>query len=401
MTHVLTTRKLARLGGKPAFSTTVPITRPTLPSYGALAPSFRKAIASGMITKGAFLAKLEAEVSAATGARCIGVSSCTVGLVLALQALRIDGEVILPSFTFLASASAPAILGLPLRFVDIDRQTWTIDPRAVEAAITPRTAAVIAVHTFGAPADMDALEALCRKRKIALLVDAAHGLGALRKGRPVGDGGDAEVFSMSPTKLVAAGEGGLITTTRADIASRLEALREYGNAGDYTTIQPGLNGRLDELSAILALAGYRKLDANALKRNALVELAKGELRGVPGVSWQSIRAGDRSSYKDLSVAIEPAEFGMDRDELARVLLADGVDTRKYYSPLVHRHPAFAGSAVEAMPASEWIETRALSLPLFSHMPASTMRTIGQLVAAAQRNARAITSSGTGAKTRVA
>jgi dTDP-4-amino-4,6-dideoxygalactose transaminase len=309
--------------------------------------------------------------------------------------------VVLPSFTFLASASAPAILRLPLRFVDIDKETWTIDPRAVEAAITPRTAVVIAVHTFGAPADMDALEAICRKRKVALLVDAAHGLGALHKGRPVGAGGDAEVFSMSPTKLVAAGEGGLITTRRVDLAERLEALREYGNAGDYTTVQPGLNGRLDELSAALALAGHRRLDVNAAKRNKLVGLAKRELRDVPGIRWQLIRAGDRSSYKDLCIVIEPKEFGMDRDELARVLRADGVDTRKYYSPLVHRHPAFAGSTADPMPVSEWIETRALSLPLFSHMSSKTMQTIAQLVAAAHASASDVAAARAGGELGVA
>jgi dTDP-4-amino-4,6-dideoxygalactose transaminase len=395
------TRRLAILGGKAAFPELIPITRPTLPSYKELAPAFRKVIESGMITKAAYLAQLEREVTRTVGARCVGVSSCTVGLVLALQALGVDGEVILPSFTFLATASAPALLRLPLSFVDIDRKKWTIDPNAVEAAITSRTAAVVAVHTFGAPADMDRLEAICRKRKLALIVDAAHGLGALRGGRPVGAGGDAEVFSMSPTKLVAAGEGGLITTTRADVAQRLEVLREYGNAGDYVTVQPGLNGRLDELSAVLALEGYRRLEANAKRRNRLVQVAMAELAGVPGITWQAIGVGDRSSYKDLSIAIEPSEFGMDRDRLASVLLADGVDTRKYYSPLVHRHPAFAGSAAGPLVASEWLETRSLSLPLFSHMPARTMRTVAQLVAAAHRDAAAISGAPPRGRARVA
>src|SRR5205814_3381086 len=119
------------------------------------------------ITKGSYLRELENVAGTLVGARCIGVSSCTVGLVLALQALKVQGEVILPSFTFLASATAPAILGLPLRFVDVDRETWTIDPRAVQAAITPRTAAVIAVHTFGNPADIATLESICRRKGLA------------------------------------------------------------------------------------------------------------------------------------------------------------------------------------------------------------------------------------------
>ena len=330
----------------------------------------------------------------------MAVSSCTVGLVLALQALQVDGEVVLPSFTFLASAAAPALLRLPLRFVDVRRDSWTIDPDAVEAAITPRTAAVIAVHTFGNPADLERLEAVCRRRRVALLIDAAHGLGALRSGRHVGSGGDAEVFSMSPTKLVAAGEGGLVTTTRADLASRLDVLREYGNAGDYTTVQAGLNGRLDEMSAILALHGLRRLEANAKRRNRLVDVAKQELASVPGVSFQQIRSGDRSSYKDFSIVIEPTVFGADRDELAAVLESEGVDTRRYYSPLVHRHPAFAGSRADPMPNSEWLESRVLSLPLYSHMPASVMRTIARLVAVAQRESSAI-SPARGGSARVA
>jgi len=383
----VTVRRLAALGGRPAFSERIPITRPTLPTYGSLAPSFRDVVSTGMITKGRYLRELEEVASAYMGATVLGVSSCTVGLVLALRALRIDGEVILPSFTFLATASAPSLLGLPLRFVDVDRATWTIDPRAVEAAITPRTAAVIGVHTFGAPADVGALQEICSRRGIALVMDAAHGLGALRGGRPVGAAADAEVFSMSPTKLVAAGEGGLVATKSRDVAERLEALREYGNAGDYTTIQAGLNGRLDELSAVLALAGFRGLERNAKRRNRLAALAKEELKGVPGLRWQQIREGDRSSYKDLTILIEANDFGCSRDVLARALLADGVDTRKYYVPLVHRHPAFASAAVEALTVSTWLESRVLSLPLFSHMPTSTLRTIARLTRTAHLSAR--------------
>jgi dTDP-4-amino-4,6-dideoxygalactose transaminase len=375
----VTVRRLAALGGRPAFAERVPITRPTLPTYATIAPAFRDIMRTGMITKGRYLRELEGTAGAYMGATVLGVSSCTVGLVLALQALRIDGEVILPSFTFLATASAPSLIGLPLRFVDVHRDTWTIDPRAVEAAITPRTAAVIGVHTFGAPADVEALREVCARRGLAFIMDAAHGLGALHAGSPVGAAADAEVFSMSPTKLVAAGEGGLVATCRPDVAERVDALREYGNAGDYTTVQAGLNGRLDELSAVLALAGFRTLEANAKRRNRLADLAKQELAGVPGVRWQQIRSGDRSSYKDLTLAIEPSEFGCSRDDVARALLAEGVDTRKYYVPLVHGHPAFAGAAAEPLPASTWLEPRVLSLPLFSHMPVGTLRTIARLV----------------------
>ena len=381
----MSVRRLASLGGRPAFAELVPITRPTLPPYASVAPAFREAMRTGAITKGRNLRELEELAGAAMGATVLGVSSCTVGLVLALRALQVDGEVIVPSFTFLASASAPSVLGLPLRFVDVDRETWTIDPRAVEAAITPRTAAVIGVHTFGTPADVAALEAICARHKLALIIDAAHGLGALRGGRQVGAGGDAEVFSMSPTKLVAAGEGGLLATRRADVAARVETLREYGLSGS----QSGLNGRLDELSAILAVAGFKKLGANAKRRNVLAGIVKEELAGVPGLAWQAQREGDRSSFKDLTVVVEPSEFGCDRDALARALFADGVDSRRYFVPLTHRHPAFASAAVEPLPVSTWLESRVLTLPLYSHMPTGTVRTVARLVAAIHSSAAGV------------
>ena len=367
----------------------VPITRPTLPPYARIAGDLRRIVSSGHITKGPHLRSLEEWASRYMGAPVLGISSCTVGLVLALQALRVDGEVILPSFTFLATASAPAVLKLPLRFVDVDRGACTVDPRAVEAAIGPRTAAIIGVHTFGAPANVDALEAIARRHKLALIFDAAHGLGSLRGGRPLGGSGDVEVFSMSPTKLVAAGEGGLVAARSPDLLSRLEALREYGNAGEYTTAQAGLNGRLDEMSALLALGGFRMLERNAKRRNTLVALAQSELADVPGIGWQRVAPADRSSYTDLSITVEPSAFGCDRDDLSRALAAEGVDTRRYFVPLVHRHPAFAGATVDPVPQSIWLESRVLSLPLYSHMPVATMRGIARLVRMAHQQAREI------------
>ena len=192
---------------------------------------------------------------------------------------------------------------------------------------------------------------------------------------------------MSPTKLVAAGEGGIVATRSPEVLSRLQQLREYGNAGDYTTAQAGLNGRLDEMSALLALAGFRMLERNAKRRNSLVALAKRELAGVPGIGWQRIAPGDRSSYKDLSITVEPSAFGCDRDDLARALAAEGVDTRRWFVPLVHRHPAFAGAMVDPVPQSSWLESRVLNLPLYSHMPVATMRGVARLVRAVHEQAR--------------
>ncbi len=249
----------------------------------------------------------------------MAVSSCTLGLLLTYHGLGLKGEVIVPSFTFMATVHPLLWVGTEPVFVDIDPYTWNIDPAKVEAAITERTTAIVAVHNFGNPAPVAELEAIARRHGLRLIFDAAHGFGALYRGRPVGGFGDAEVFSLSPTKLLVAGEGGIVATNNDDLAEHIRVGREYGNPGDYNSDFPGLNVRLPEFNALLGLHSLGMLEENAKRRNRVAAIFRERLSQIPGLTFQRIHPQDRSSYKDFSILVDEAKFGLTRDELALAL----------------------------------------------------------------------------------
>ncbi len=218
----MTARTPAILGGPAAFPDRLHLLRPTLPSYDELEPELRRLSASGMLTKGPILREYERLLGERLGVRhALGVSSCTAGLMLVFDRYR-GAEIVLPSFTFMATAMAAVWAGLKPVFADIDPLTWCLSPAAAEAALTAATALVAPVHIFGNPADTEAFAALGQRRDLAIVYDAAHGFGALREGAPVGRQGLAQVFSTSPTKLAAASPRVLRARSRRDrLAARL------------------------------------------------------------------------------------------------------------------------------------------------------------------------------------
>lgn len=357
----------AILGGKPLFDQPVPIVRPTLPAFEALERELRQVLSSGMVTKGRYLAELETRLAERLQvAHVIGLSSCTSGLMLAFKCLGLRGSVVCPSFTFMATVSAQVWCGLRPVFVDVDYGSTNLDAEAVEKALRPDTCAIVAVHNFGAPADVAALEEIASRRGLPLVFDAAHGIGSLYQGKPLASQGTAQVFSMSPTKLLIAGEGGILATDDAALAERVRLGREYGNDGSYDSAFAGMNARLPEFSAILALKSLEMLDASVAERNRVAARYRELLGELPGLEFQQVRPGDTSSYKDFSVAVVEQEFGLSRDELARALAAERVSTRKYYDPPVHRHTAYnTFYDGQPLPNTELLAERSLSLPIWS------------------------------------
>ena len=257
---------------------------------------------SGTLTKGPILADYERALAAHLGVRhALGVSSCTAGLMLVFDRWR-GAEIVLPSFTFMATAMAAVWAGLEPIFADIDPDTWCLSPAAAEAAVTPATALVAPVHVFGNPADTESFDALGRRRDLAVVYDAAHGFGARRDGAPVGGEGLAQVFSTSPTKLLITGEGGVVATDDDELAERVRIGREYGNPGTYDAVFVGLNARLPEASALLGLKGLELLDREAERRNALAAAYRELLGALPGLGFQRIRPQDRSLVQGLLAA---------------------------------------------------------------------------------------------------
>lgn len=371
--------KPAVLGGEPLFSERLPIVQPTLPDYEDVAPQVREIFRTGMLTKGKYLRQFEERLAEYLGVKhAVCVSSCTLGLALTYQGLGLKGEVIVPSFTFMATVHPLVWLNVTPVFVDIDPYTWNIDPARVEEAITPRTTGIVAVHNFGNPADVEALEEIARRHHLRLVFDAAHGFGTLYQGQPIGRYGNAEVFSLSPTKLLVAGEGGVVATNDDALAEHIRVGREYGNDGRYGSDFPGLNARMPEFNAILGLKSLEILEENAERRNQLVRRFRERLECLPGITFQTIRPGNRCSYKDLSILIEESKFGLTRDQLARALEAENIDTRKYHYPPVHTHGAYRHLRQRyegRLPVTEWVALRTLSLPIYSHMSEAVTDTI--------------------------
>lgn len=381
----------AILGGRPAFEQFVPIVRPVLPKFDDLSEGLQNILDSRMVTRGRYLKEFEAALCEHLHVKhAIAVSSCTSGLILSYKGLGLTGEVIVPSFTFMATVSAMAWCGLTPVFVDANPDTTNLGPSLIEAAITPRTSAIVAVHNFGNPAEIEQLQAIADKHHLALVFDAAHGFGARYRGIPVGGQGNAQVFSMSPTKLLIAGEGGIVSTNDDTLAEAIRTGREYGNPGNYDSSFPGLNARLPEFSCLLGLHSLYDLEHAAESRNQTAELFHSELSRLPGIGFQVIDPRDRCSYREYSITIDEATFGLSRNALSKALLADNVDNRKYYDPPAHRQTAYAGYYQgQPLPHTDWLAANSLSLPMWTNMDPEITRGICRAIACLHENASTV------------
>jgi dTDP-4-amino-4,6-dideoxygalactose transaminase len=371
----------AALGGRPAFPEPIPLVRPSVPVGDGLPKRIREILGSGMLTNGANVRELEQKVAEYLHVEhCVAVSSCTAGLMLVLQALGVSGEVIVPSFTFSATVHSVVWNGLRPDFADIDPESLTLSPEAVAKAIGPETSAIMAVHVYGTPCAVEELADIAHAHGLRLIFDAAHAFGSRRQSDPIGGFGDAEVFSLSPTKVLVAGEGGLITTNDSELADRCRIGRDYGNPGNYDCVFVGLNARMSEVHAATALASLTEIEEQVTRRNRLAGSYRSALEGLPGISFPKISEGDRSTHKDFTIRVDDRGFGLTADELGAALKAEGIDTRRYYTPLVHEMEAYASfNGNHDLPASEEAARRVLTLPMWSAMTVGHTGRIGAAV----------------------
>src|ERR1700749_2397463 len=268
-------------GGQPLFSQRFRFIRPTLPALDSVVSQYRSAYDNGLITNADIVGKFEAAVAERLQVKhCIAVSSCTSGLMMSLRGLGVTGEVIIPSFTFFATGHSARWNGLTPVFADCDPDTWNVDVNDVERKITERTRALLIVHLYGNPANVEALTKIAQKHNLKLIFDGADAFGSQYQGKPVGSFGNAEVFSLSPTKLLVAGEGGLVTTNDESLAKAIRLMRDYGDSGSYDPSVLGLNARMTEFNAALAYAGLSMVDAKVKRHNAIADSYTSTLSGL-------------------------------------------------------------------------------------------------------------------------
>jgi dTDP-4-amino-4,6-dideoxygalactose transaminase len=367
-------KKPAIYGGKPIFSSIIPIVRPTLPSLEDMKENINEILTTGLITNHKYVQEFEKRMSKYLGIKnVITISNCTTGLLLLGKCLNLKGEVITPSFSFSATSLALVWLGLKPIFVDIDINKFTIDPSKIIEKITSKTSAIFATHIFGNPCNIRTLNEIAADHKLKIVFDSAHGSGSIYNGKKIGNFGDGEAFSMSPTKVLTAGEGGIITTNNNELAENIRIGRNYGNPGDYNTSFIGLSGRLAEFNGILALKSLEMLEKNVIYRQEIVGYYKDRLKKLSGITFQQIEDNSRSSYKDFAIVIDPVKFGINRDDLYNSLNAENIMTRKYFSPAIHQQKAFKPYLINQdldLSNTNILAKRVLCLPIYSHMELS-------------------------------
>jgi len=313
---------------------------------------------------GPYVAELESTLADMIGVRNV-VATCngTLALELAIRALGLHGEVIVPSFTFVATAHALRWSGIRPVFCDIDPLTHTIDASHAERLITPRTTGILGVHVWGAASDVAGLEAVAGERNLALVFDAAHALACTHQGRSIGGFGNAEVFSFHATKVANAFEGGAIATDDDGLAERLRLLGNFGFSDEDRVVTLGTNAKMTEAAACMGLTSLESLDAFVEHNRRNFLLYDEMLRDVPGVRLMRPREGERSNFHYVVLEVTDVA-GLRRDELHKVLRAERVLARRYFYPGCHRLEPYcsdpAGSA--PLPVTERVCEQVLCLP---------------------------------------
>ena len=344
----------------------IPLVKPWLPFSDAYREAVSDIVERRFVSNWSkYCALLEDEAkSILQNEHTMAVSSCDIGLILAWRVLGLrGGEVITPSFTFCSTTNALLWNGLTPVFADIDPQSFCLDPDSVASLITEKTVGITATHTFGRAAPIAQLEALAHAHGLALVFDAAHAVGTTYSGASVGKAGDVSVFSLSGTKIVTAGEGGLITLNSASEAQRLVALRSYGFVGDYNCTDIGLNGKMSEANAAMGWLSMRLVAEAVARRNELAARYRGNLTDLPLTFQQTPDGGDVHGYTYFSVLLDTVAL---REAVQRFLTDAAIETKRYFLP-VHGMDAYRQFKDADVPVTHDVYSRILCLPLFHEM----------------------------------
>jgi len=295
---------------------------------------------------------------------CIAVSNATIGLQIAIAALELSGEVIVPSFTFAATVHALSWQGITPAFCDVELDTHNIDPVAAARLIGPNTTGILGVHLWGNPCAIDALRALADEHRLALFFDAAHAFGCSFDGRMIGNFGRAEVFSFHATKFLSTGEGGVIATNDEELAQKMRRLRNFGSEGDEA-IGIGINGKMSEIAAVMGLTALES-KGEFIARNQNNFLVYEEvLRDIPGVNLVSNPTVEQRNQQYIVVEVDDSLAGMSRDDTIAALHRQNVIAKRYFSPGCHRLEAYRSlhqSQYNPLPHTERLCDRLLQLP---------------------------------------
>ncbi|KZQ28691.1 protein YfbE [Enterobacter cloacae] len=349
----------------------IPVTQPFLPELSEFIPYLEQIWDNKWLTNnGPFHQQLEKELCEYLGVEYISLfNNATIALITALQALRISGEVITTPYSFIATSHSILWNGLKPVFVDIDPKTFNIDPKKIEAAITPNTTAIMPVHCYSSPCDVEAIQEIADNYGLRVIYDAAHAFGVNYKGQSILRFGDMSILSFHATKVFNTFEGGAIICQDAKTKQRIDRLKNFGIADELTVTAPGINGKMSEINAAFGLVQLKHINS-AIEQRKKIDLAYREaLTSIKGITVPAPSEHSNSNYSYFPVLIEP-EFRVSRDELYLELKRNDILSRRYFYPLISNMPMYRGiesAAVENLPLSNAISDKVLCLPIFNEL----------------------------------
>jgi dTDP-4-amino-4,6-dideoxygalactose transaminase len=323
----------------------------------------------------------------------IAVTNATIGLVMALESLDLKGKVIVPSFTFIATAQALLWAGLEPAFCDVDKATHQITPALVEPLITDDVSAILAVNLWGGCCDLVGLQRLANEHNLRLIYDSAHAFGCETNGVPIGGFGDAEVFSFHATKFFGTTEGGCITTNDDAIANKLRNIRSsYGSGPVVVPVVKTSNGRMSEAQAAIGLMNFDSLARRFAENIAAFALYRQNLDALPGIHLVEPQNVSKSNFQYVIGTLDATQFGLSRNELLGVLKAEGIIARRYFYPSAHHSIPFRREPKQqelALPNTEYLNECLIQLPIGALVKHEDIERIGTLLQFIHHNARAI------------
>jgi len=367
------------------FADPVYVTRPTMPPLDAYTGYLRGIWERRWLTNdGALHQELERQLSAHLGVEHLSLfCNGTIALLVALRALQIEGgEVITTPFTFPATAHALHWNGLRPVFCDIDPATLNLDPHRIEPLIGPETRAILPVHVYGTPCDVDAIQAIADRHGLRVIYDAAHAFGVQYLGRSLLHYGDLAMLSFHATKLFSTIEGGALISRTSAQRSRINSLKNFGIAGEEEVIGPGINGKMDEFQAAFGLLQLRMVGDEIARRKAIAAIYRERLAHVPGLTLIADQPLTQPNYAYVPVLVDADGYGLDRNGLFQLLRSCNIISRKYFYPLVSRAPCYASlpSADPArLPVAERAASQVLCLPIYGTLPISAVHRICQVI----------------------
>jgi dTDP-4-amino-4,6-dideoxygalactose transaminase len=376
--------ELAIFSGVPTFSEKLHVGRPNIGNREKLLERINDMLDRRWLTNnGPYVQELEAKLAQYLGVKhCVMMSNGTIALEIAIRALGLTGEVIVPSFTFIATAHALQWQEITPVFCDIDPLTHNLDPRRVEEMITPRTSGIIGVHVWGRPCDITALTEISQKHHLKLLFDAAHAFGCSYQGQMIGSFGDAEVFSFHATKFFNTFEGGAVATNDDDLALKMRLMKNFGFHGYDNVIYVGTNGKMSEVSAAMGLTGLESLDEFIQVNRRNFKQYQKELEGIPGLRMIAYDETEKCNYQYVILEVDEQVTHLNRDQLVQVLHAENVLARRYFYPACHHmepYRSYFPHAKLVLPETEKLVQRVMSLPTGTAIDLEDITKIGRII----------------------